>query len=177
VTGRLAASYDERRDIVVRVMACLRADGFHRMAKLHAALQKGEDAGRAWISVMVRREAFHHVRDHAENLGGAAGEGRSRWAPLVSLPDGVEDQLPDSVRTLPSVAAHEIVAYAEAHLKPQQLQALRLWLMGYEAPEMVAALGVGDGRAAVNLVNRALENLRYRFSGNLPRREAKNSFG
>ncbi len=169
VTGRLAGCADAGRDIVVRVMGKLQADGFRRLSKLHAALCKGEDAGRAWIALTTRREALDHVREHAEYLGGAAGEGGSRWAALVQLPDGVEDQLPDSVRTLPAVAAGEIAAYAEAHLDPEQLRALRLWLAGYEPREMMGALGVEDGEAAAHLLNRALENLRYRFSGNRTR--------
>jgi DNA-directed RNA polymerase specialized sigma24 family protein len=177
VAGRLAACADARRDIVVRVMEKLRADGFRRLGKLHAALQRGEDAGRAWIAVTTRREAIDHVREYAEYLGAAAGEGGSRWAALVQLPDGIEDQLPDSVRALPAVAAGEIAAYAEARLPPEQLRVLRLWLTGYEPAEMIGLLGVDDGKVVVNLLNRALENLRYRFAACEIVTGRRNSFG
>jgi DNA-directed RNA polymerase specialized sigma24 family protein len=177
VAGRLAACADARRDLVVRVMEKLQADGFRRLGKLLAALQKGEDAGRAWIAVTVRREALDHVREHAEYLGPAAGEGGSRWAALVQLPDGVEDQLPDSVRALPAIAAGEIAAYAEAHLDPEQLRALRLWLTGYEPAEMISLLGVDDGKEAASLIHRALENLRYRFAAREIDIGRKDNFG
>jgi hypothetical protein len=176
VAGRLAACADARRDIVVRVMEKLRADGFRRLGKLHAALCRGEGAGRAWIALATRREALDRVREHAEYLGAAAEEGGSRWAALVQLPDGVEDHLPDSVRTLPAVAAGEIAAYAEAHLEPEQLRALRLWLTGYEPAEMIGLLGVDDGKEAASLIHRTLQNLRYRFAAREIDISRKNSF-
>ena len=48
---------------------------------------------------------------------------------------------------------------------PQQLQTLRLWLIGYEMEEIATRVGAANQRAAGNLLYRAIENLRYRFVG------------
>ncbi len=165
VTGRLAASYDDRRAIVLRVFARLHAEDFRRLRDLHDVLQDGEEAGRAWISVVTRRDAFNYVRHHDEHLGGTPEDGGARWAALVPLPEGGAELIPESVRTPSSVAAHEILAYAEGHLRPQQLHTLRLWLVGYEMEEIVTMVGATNQRAAANLLYRALENLRYHFGG------------
>jgi len=176
VTGRLASSYDDRRAIVLRVFARLHADDFRRLRDLHDVLQDGEDAGRAWLSVVTRRDAFNYVRHHDERLGGTPEDGGARWAALVPLPEGGEELVPESVRTIPSVTAREILACAEEHLDPPQLLAVRLWLMGYEQEEMARALGVANGKAADALVRAGLAALRYRFAGRGAPRSSKNSF-
>lgn len=182
VTGRLSSSLDDRRNIVVRVMDRLRAHGFERLRLLHDTLHEGEEAGWAWISVVTRRDAFNYVRGHAEHLGPPEGNAGARWAVLVPLPDGVEDHLPESLRVISAIEGREILTYAEQHLRSQQLDTLRLWLGGYETEEIVARLGVADGRAAGNLLYRAIENLRYHFArrglgGRSPHRDVRDPRG
>jgi hypothetical protein len=176
VTGRLSSSWDERRDIVVRVMGRLRAHDFERLKMLHETLLPGEEAGWSWISRVTRRVALNHVRGHAEYLGVGVGDGGGRWASLVPLPEGEEDRLPESVRVVPSILAHEIHVYAEQKLRPEQLSALRLWLLGHEPEEMAGKLAVMDEKAAEDLVRSAVAQLRYRFAVEAPRRKPKNSF-
>src|SRR5262245_49843894 len=52
VTGRLAGSWDDRRDIVVEVLEHLRAHGFERVRRLHEVLLRGDGSGWPWISAV-----------------------------------------------------------------------------------------------------------------------------
>src|SRR5258708_5832766 len=45
LTGRLAASRDDRRNVVVAVLEHLRANGFERVRRLHEVLLRGEGSG------------------------------------------------------------------------------------------------------------------------------------
>src|SRR5258708_6695415 len=80
VTSRLSNCWDDRRNIVVRVMGRLGADGFQRFGLLHQVLLRGEEAGWPWISAVTRRTALNYARRHAENLGARPAEEGPRWA-------------------------------------------------------------------------------------------------
>ena len=87
VLGQLCrARYDDRRDVVVRVMGALRANGWEVLGKLHERLKARDGSSRPWFSAMVKHQAISHARAHAENL---EGEGASRWAEHVAIPEGL----------------------------------------------------------------------------------------
>jgi hypothetical protein len=145
-------------DIALAVVDRLHAEDFRRLRLLHAVLVRRCGDGVPWLAVMARNTAFNYRRDHPENLRPEdPGE-----VPLDSLPEGVEDTLPESVRIVRVVHAHEIMAFAERVLSPAQLQALHEWQVDEEYAEIAKHLGLRDAQAAELLVRSALWVLRRR---------------
>ncbi len=162
VANRLSERREERDEIVLRVMEQLHADGFRSLRQLHAVMKEGGGAGRAWLSGVVRNVAIQFVRDHPENSGRRAFS----WVELVPLTDEIEeDRVPDEERIVRAIDAGRIMAWAEEHLGPDQLSALRLWRTGCDDEEIAAALGLADAGAAHRLVRSAQKRLRDRFAG------------
>ncbi len=164
VTSRLSARHDERRNIVVAVMGRLKENDFARLKGLHEVLLRGEGDGWRWIVAMTRRTALNYARLHEEHLGTGGGEDGLRWAELGPISDEIPGPA-DEARVIAAIQAHEIQAYAEQRLRPDQLRALCLWLMGHDADEIAHALGLPSAREADKLVESALYRLRYRFAG------------
>jgi DNA-directed RNA polymerase specialized sigma24 family protein len=143
LTGRLSEREDERRDIVVGVMERLAANDFERLRPFHEALVRRDGSGRAWLCVVARHAALNHTRRHAENL--APGERERRWAEIVPLPDDLDEPLPEPVQAVSAIDAHRIRACAERELPAEAVEALGLWLLGYEHDETAVRLGLDGG--------------------------------
>jgi DNA-directed RNA polymerase specialized sigma24 family protein len=140
-------------------MERLFADGCARLKLLHEVLLRGDGSGWPWIALLVRHTALNYVRGHAEYRGARAAD-ESRWTALLPLADEVEDQAPVSARAIPAAEAHRILAYADRALRPQQVQALGLWLTDHEYDEIAEELGLEGTRAADRLVDVAIKRLR-----------------
>lgn len=165
-TGRLSSSEDERRNIAVEVVHRLRRDDFEVLKRLGEVFGVGndnDDRGWPWLCRVAQRKALNYARDHAENLGPDGPGGAPRFAELVELPEEVEELLPPSVRVVDRVEAHEVLAYAERELRPAQLAALRLHLLGDDEEAIAGALGLPDAHAAHQLWQAAVRRLRYQF--------------
>lgn len=164
-TSRLSASEDERRNVVVRVMERLHADDCHRLQGLHEALLRRDGSFRPWLSTVTMNAAISYTREHPEHLGEHDSNDPGGWVNFEPLPDELDEQLPVSIRAVKMIEAHRIHAYVEHHLEPQQRDALRLWLLGYDHGEIAEAFQLAGAHAADLLVRGALKILRHRFAG------------
>lgn len=162
--SRAADRRDGRRDVVVRVMERLREGDFSRLRTFHELLLRRDGSFRAWLSVMTRRTAMNHVRDHAERVAEDASEAERRWIELLPLPEGIEEATPASTRSAQIAEATRIQTYVEASFPPAQQKALRLWLMGHSRDEIAGELGLPEPKHADLLVRSTLMHLRRRFS-------------
>jgi DNA-directed RNA polymerase specialized sigma24 family protein len=164
VTSRLSHSDDERRNIVLRVMGQLHADGFRRLRLYRASRERrGEGTFHAWLSTMAVRSAISYVRAHPEYLGRPSPDDhrRGRWAEVLPLGAEVDARMVDPTRT---VEARALLALARRQLREDQLEALLLWLEGREHGEIAALLSLGDVASAERLVRSALKRLRDRLA-------------
>jgi DNA-directed RNA polymerase specialized sigma24 family protein len=170
--GRVSHEEDERRAVVLEVMARLRDDDFRRLKMFVVA--KGSDPLLAllpWIKVVARRVAIDHLRAHpnyvAGTRGGAGGRGPGRWKDPATLPPA--SLLPGA---RPAVTregtAREMLAHARAVLPEPQYRALELKLLGEEPEGIAKALGLDTAAQAERLVRAALERLRRKFRTSNP---------
>jgi DNA-directed RNA polymerase specialized sigma24 family protein len=160
--GRLSQSEDDCRNIVVDVMARLRADGYARLAQYAAA--RRDNPGLpfiGWLVVVAKRVAVDYLRAHEayvdrRHIPDASSPGK--WREVVTLPP--DSQLPGA---RPSVtgrgAAHELLTFA-AGLPEDQRAALTAWLAGATFEDIAAG---GDAKEAERRVRAALERIRRRF--------------
>jgi DNA-directed RNA polymerase specialized sigma24 family protein len=165
VTSRLSQSDDDRRNIVLRVMGQLHADGFRRLRMYRASRERrGEGTFRAWVSTMAVRSAISYLRAHPEYLGRPSTDDAPcacRWAQIQPLGAELDELWADPTRT---IEVRATLALARRHLRREQLDALLLWLEGYEHGEIAARLALPDGAAADRLVRSALKRLRDRLA-------------
>lgn len=165
VTGRLSGCEDDRRNVVVRVMERLHADGFHRLRALHEVLLRRDGTFRTWIAILAKNSGISYMREHPEHVRDHAPEASSGWVDLVPLPEMLEDLLPISIRAIKTIEAHRIEAYVEHNLEPHERDALHLWLLGHDDVEIAEALRLADADAADHLVRAIVKRLRRRFAG------------
>lgn len=172
LTGPLARRDDERRDIVVKVMERLREDGFRRLKAYLASIDASSSGSlRTWLATVTARTAIDHVRAHAEYTDvrrtspaardAETTEVRSRWVPIVPMPDAE----PASAAADPTeimTAAH-LLERARGELRSDQLEALYLWLQGHDHSEIADRLELAGSRDAERLVRAALKRLRDRY--------------
>ena len=84
---------------------------------------------------------------------------------ILPLPDGLEEQLPVSIRAVQTVDAGRVRAYAESTLTGTDLSALRLWCEGLDHGEIAAELGLASPLAAQKVVRAVIRRLRRFFTG------------
>jgi DNA-directed RNA polymerase specialized sigma24 family protein len=163
VTSRLSVREDDRRNILLRVMETLRANGHQRLGALHEVLLRREagteGVARAWIGTLTRYLALNYAERHEEH----AGDGERPWVELLSFTEEIEESLPESLRLAAAIDAHRIFACAEEELEPRQVEALRLWVDGHDHAQIAAALGLPGAPAADLLCRGAVMHLRRRF--------------
>jgi len=150
--GRIARRADDCRDIVVAVMARLRADDFHRLRSYLDAKRDNPRLGFfTWLRVVAKRVGVDYLRAHPEYV-----RGDTRWIDLETLPPPsqlVGERPPMTNRA----AAQEVM---RADLPDDQRRALELWSRGESFAEIARALGVDN---AEKIVRAAIERLRRRF--------------
>jgi DNA-directed RNA polymerase specialized sigma24 family protein len=159
LTSRLSLRDDERRDVVLRVMNLLREDDFRRLRRFRTARDVGRatTSFRSWLATVAVRSAISHVREHAEYLGHVGG---ARWAEFVRAPALVDERAIDPT---PAFEGRALLERARSILRPAQLDALLLWLVGADHAEIARDLGLDGDAAAGRLVHAALKRLRDRF--------------
>lgn len=159
VTGPLCRSADDRREIVLRVMAKLREGGFRRLrAFVQSAGGRSEAALSAWLHTVATRVAVDYTRAHPEHLGRAE---QARWVRLVPI-----DDVPLAVADA-DLARHatalRLLERARDELSVQQLTALSLWLDGESNEAIAARLGSPSPEDAQRTLRAALKRLRDRY--------------
>ncbi len=166
VMSRLFDREDDRRNVVVCVMGRLEAGGLARLRTFHELLGQRNGTAGQWLRVLVERAAIRYTEGHPDRLGSGTEEDPRRWAETEPLPEEPgEEALLASDGVIDAIEAHEILAYAERVLAPEQLAALRLRLSEHTDAEIAEELGLPDAHAARKLVRAAVSRLRYRFAG------------
>jgi DNA-directed RNA polymerase specialized sigma24 family protein len=154
VLGPICERYDDRRDVVVRIMGALRANGGEILGKLHERLKARDGSSRRWFSGLVRHQAIDYARTHAENLEGV---GASRWVEHEAIPE----ELPASERDPREAAeARDLLARVPSHVDDTERRALAMWLEGEKDAAIAEALGLRSAQDAARMLHAVRERLR-----------------
>ncbi len=144
----LCRSDEDRRNIVVRVMGQLHEDRFRRLRLFRdSCARRGESSFRAWLATVAARSAISYARAHrpAESIASLSME------------------LPPADPTA-ALLGRDLLDRARNHLRADQLDALSLWLDGWDHAEIALKLGLGQRSLADQLVRSGLKRLRDRFA-------------
>lgn len=163
--GALSQREDDCRNIVVEVMARLRADDFRRLrAYVEARRERPGLVFSAWLLVVGKRVAIDYMRAHEEYVDRRKQKDASSPGAWRFLDTLIADSRAPGTR--PSItneaAAHEILAGAD-DLPAAQRQALAGWLAGQSFAEIAAGAGMSSEKEAERMVRATLERLRRRF--------------
>jgi DNA-directed RNA polymerase specialized sigma24 family protein len=166
--GRLSASEDDCRNIVVEVMGRLRANGHARLAQYAAVRQRNPSLPfMGWLVVVAKRTAIDYMRAHDTYIDRRHEKDASSpggWRELDTLP--ADSALPGPRPPITGAGtAREVLEFAAADLTPPQQQALDHWLRGAGFEEIAAALALPDPKDADRLVRAGIDRIRRRFRG------------
>lgn len=163
--GRLGQREDDRRNIVVAVMARLRADDLHRLRLyLDAKATNPRLRFLTWLRVVAKRVGIDYLRAHPDYVRrhDADASRPGAWVDAGTLPPA--SQL---VGARPPVTAkgtaNELLAYAAGTIPDDHRRALELWTQSESFPEIAETLGLASAAEAERIVRAALERLRRRF--------------
>jgi hypothetical protein len=165
--GRISHDDDERRAVVVEVMARLREDDFRRLGLFAAAREQDPRLQLLpWIKVVARRVAIDHMRSHPNYVAGdrdqAGARGPGQWKDPTSLPPA---SLMPGVR--PAMTrdgtARQMLDHARQVLPEAHFRALELKMQGEDAEAIARVLGLTAADEADKIVRAAFERLRRKF--------------
>jgi DNA-directed RNA polymerase specialized sigma24 family protein len=164
--GPFGQREDDRRNIVVEVMARLRADSFHRLKLyLMAREQNPHLTFMTWLRVVAKRVGIDCLRAHPEYVDKRRSADPSRpgtWMHPGTLPSAT--RLPASRPPVTGRStAHEMFRHAATALPELQHRALELWIQSETYRDIAEALGLGDPAEAERVVRAAIERLRRHF--------------
>src|SRR5882672_7984857 len=163
--GRLGQREDDRRNIVVAVMARLRADSFHR---LHLYLEARESNPRlrfmSWLRVVAKRVGIDYLRAHPDYVRRHEADASrpGAWVDPKTLPPSSQlmgERPPVTNRG----TARELLRFAAGAIPDDQRRALELWAQSESFEDIARALGMKSGQEAERTVRAAIERLRRRF--------------
>jgi DNA-directed RNA polymerase specialized sigma24 family protein len=163
--GRLGQQEDDRRNIVVAVMAKLRADDFHRL-RLYLEARRANPRLRflTWLRVVAKRVGIDYLRVHpnyVRNDDSQASHPRV-WVEPGPLPPASQvagERPPVTNRG----TARQLLQYAVGAIPADQLRALEMWVQGDSFEDVAAALRMSSARDAEKTVRAAIERLRRRY--------------
>ncbi|MCC6903276.1 MAG: hypothetical protein IT377_30165 [Polyangiaceae bacterium] len=164
LAGPLCQSADDRREIVLRVMAKLRHAGFRRLRAFAESAGATSDAAFvAWLTAVTTRVAIDAQRAHPEHVGRTD---RARWVDLVPLDDAPP---PLTERDLTAHATVlRVLEHARNELTADQLTALSMWLEGESNDAIARRLNATTPQDAQRTLRAALKRLRDRFRDSVP---------
>ena len=163
--GRLGQREDDRRNIVVAVMARLRAD---RLARLKMYL----DAKRAnprlrfmsWLRVVAKRVGIDYLRWHPDYL---RRDDSKASTPGVWVEPGTLPPASQIAGNRPPITndgtAHELLQFAAGAIPDDQRRALELWSQSESFADIASSLGLASAAEAERTVRAAIERLRRKF--------------
>ena len=165
--GPLSQRDDDRRGVVLLVMARLRQDAFRRL-KLYRRERREKPELRLlpWLSVVTKRVAIDYMRAQEGYVPTGPRQGGKRPAELVepgTLPPGSRGPgtRPQITKEL---TAREMLAWAKGNLPEDQCRALGLRLeKDASAEDIASALGLATSEEAERLVRAAHARLRREF--------------
>jgi DNA-directed RNA polymerase specialized sigma24 family protein len=163
---RTGARPDELADVMVTVMARLRAHGFRRLRRyvVMRAMNPTTTFMR-WLMVVARRVMIDCVRADPEYLDrrhAGVGATAGRWCRAEALPVDLVDPAARGATTA-RLAADEVFRYATGVLPVVQRDALELWAHHGTTADIAARLGLRGPADAQRLVRAAIERLRRYF--------------
>lgn len=164
--GRLSRREDDRRNIVVEVMARLRADDFHRLHLfLDAKRENPRLAFMTWLRVVAKRVGIDYLRGHPEYMdrrAHAAASPPGEWVETETLPPASQlasERPPVTKRG----TAQEMLRYAAGAIPDTQRRALELWIQGEPFAQIAGALRLAGAEDAARMIRAAIERLRRQF--------------
>ena len=157
--GRLGQREDDRRSIVVEVMARLRADGCRRLHSYLATRAANPSLSiEPWLRVVAKRVAIDYLRAHPDYVDRRREVGASAPGKLIEpetlTASGrlVGERPPTTDRTM----AHQMLEAAP----DDHRRALVLWSQGRSYDDIGKELGAVDGQ---KLVRAAVERMRRKY--------------
>lgn len=162
--GWLGSDEDDRRDMIVAVMARLRADG---CARLHRYLASRAGNPKltfiAWLRVVTKRVGIDYLRAHPHYVRQcAASRSRpGRWVRPRPLP--ASHLLGKRAAMTTRLTARRILETTGPALPEAQRRAVELWSAGEDMEQIAAALGLASKREAERVVRAGLERLRRAY--------------
>ena len=164
--GRLGQREDDRENIIVDVMARLRADGFARLKRYADAKDKNPDLRfYSWLRVVAKRVGIDYLRRHPDYIDRrheAEGSAPGAWVEAGTLPSDSRlrgDRPPVTMRG----TARKLLDYAAGAIPDVHRRALELWVHGEAFADIAAATGLSSASEAEKAVRAAIERLRRRF--------------
>jgi len=161
--GGLGGCEDERRNIIVAVMAKLRSAEFARLRQyVEARRGNSQLAFEPWLRVVTKRVGIDYLRSHPRYLR-RHDKARSKpgtWVRCTELTSRVHARRPPLTNQLTARRIVERLA-----LPPVQRRALQLWSHGVELDDIARELELDGATAAQRAVRAALDRLRraHRF--------------
>jgi DNA-directed RNA polymerase specialized sigma24 family protein len=163
--GRLGQREDDRRNIVVAVMARLRAEKFGRL-QMYLEARKSNPRLRfiSWLRVVAKRVGIDYLRSHPDYVR-RHDEDASRpgvWIDAGTLPPASQifgERPPVTNRG----TARELLAFAAGAIPDEQRRALELWAQSESFDDIAKTLGLASATEAEKTVRAAIERLRRRF--------------
>ena len=165
--GPLGQREDDCRNIVVEVLARLRAEDFNRL-KIYLETRRVNPSLKfmTWLRVVTKRVGIDYLRGHPDYIdrrrqadrGSAPGE----WVKAGTLPSGSKlhgERPPFTNRG----TAQQLLRYAAGAIPDVQRHALELWVQSETYEEIAKVLELEDAAAAERMVRAAIERLRRRF--------------
>jgi DNA-directed RNA polymerase specialized sigma24 family protein len=163
--GRLGQGEDDRRNIVVAVMARLRTDHYARL-RLYLEAKQANPRLRflSWLRVVAKRVGIDYLRAHPDYVRrhDADASKPGEWINAEELPPASQ-----IFGGRPPVTnqgtAKELLAYAAGVIPPEQQRALELWAQSESFEDIAKVLGLSSAAAAERVVRAVIERLRRRF--------------
>jgi DNA-directed RNA polymerase specialized sigma24 family protein len=164
--GKLGQREDDRRNIIVDVMARLRGNQFDRLRLYLGARRDNPSlAFMTWLRVVAKRVGIDYMRAHPDYVDRRREANASTpgvWMDPVTLPPASRiggARPPVTNRG----TARELLRYAADEIPAPQLRALELWVQSESYAEIAAAVGLASAADAERTVRAAIERLRRRF--------------
>lgn len=163
--ARLGQREDDRRNIVVAVMARLRSDTFQRLRLyLDARRENPRLRFMSWVRVVAKRVGIDYLRAHPDYVRRTDTNASTpgRWVDAGTLPPAsqlVGERPPTTNRG----TARELLQFAAGVVPEPQARALELWAHGESFGEIADTLGFSSAREAEKAVRAAIERLRRRY--------------
>ncbi len=163
--GRLGQREDDRRNIVVAVMARLRADRFNRLQMYLDARQTNPRLRfLSWLRVVAKRVGIDYLRSHPDYVRrhDANASRPGVWIDAGTLPPASQifgERPPVTNRG----TANELLQFAAGVIPDEQRRALELWAQSESFEDIAKSLGLGSAHDAERIVRAVIERLRRRF--------------
>ena len=163
--GRLGQREDDRRNIVLNVMARLRDNNFARLGMyLEARTSNPRLRFLSWLRVVAKRVGIDYLRAHPDYVRrhDADASRPGAWVDAGTLPPSSQ-LLGERPPVTNKGTARELLEFAAGVLPEDQRRALELWAQGESFDDIAKQLALPTAQAAERMVRAVVERLRRRF--------------